>query len=133
MFSVPENGRIMSFLYSVILGHARSRPLKICIIYDTLRIPGLNTPFSFIEPLASALKPVYFRFGGTSCNFITFQANATKAISSKSQDWSGSFILTGKLIFLYKTWNVCLCVCGLTFESAIQSPDTIYHIMTGDS
>ncbi len=46
VFSVPENGRIMSFLYSVILKNARSRPLKICIIYDTLRIPGLNVKFS---------------------------------------------------------------------------------------
>jgi hypothetical protein len=47
VFSVPENGRIMSFLYSVILGRARSRPLKICIIYDTLRIPGLkDKPFT---------------------------------------------------------------------------------------
>ena len=77
----------------------------------------VDSNFSVIEPLASALKPAYFRFGGTSANFINYQMtsftenedevekrsvkNAKRLKKEQKQlkrfvgKWSGNFTMTG--------------------------------------
>uniref|UniRef100_A0A914CMJ4 Uncharacterized protein n=1 Tax=Acrobeloides nanus TaxID=290746 RepID=A0A914CMJ4_9BILA len=39
---------------------------------------GLN--WTFVQPLAQALTPAYFRLGGTRADFLLFKENATSSL-----------------------------------------------------
>uniref|UniRef100_A0A914E0X6 Uncharacterized protein n=1 Tax=Acrobeloides nanus TaxID=290746 RepID=A0A914E0X6_9BILA len=51
-----------------------------------------NLNFTFIQPLAKALGPLHFRFGGTNAEFTIFQENTNQ---NTYQEKRATTILTG--------------------------------------